>query len=72
MNAIQKNDYTLKLNEIGNSLKQKVKAIICFSAHWQTEGLFISGADKLKLFMIFQVFQMNYIKLIIHHLVIMI
>ena len=48
MNAIQKNDYTLKLNEIGNSLKQKVKAIICFSAHWQTEGLFISGADKLK------------------------
>ncbi len=48
MNAIQQNDYTIKLNEIGNNLKEKTKAIICFSAHWQTEGLYISGAEQLK------------------------
>nr|BFD32366.1 4,5-DOPA dioxygenase extradiol [Pigmentibacter ruber] len=48
MNAIGKTDFSIKLNEIGNSLKNKINAIVCFSAHWRTEGLFISGANSLR------------------------
>ncbi|WGL59685.1 class III extradiol ring-cleavage dioxygenase [Pigmentibacter sp. JX0631] len=48
MNAIEKSDFSIKLNEIGNSLKNNISSIVCFSAHWRTEGLFISHSHKLK------------------------
>ena len=48
MNAIEKSDFSTKLNELGNLLKNSITSIVCFSAHWRTEGLFISNSQNLK------------------------
>ncbi|KAB8040895.1 4,5-DOPA dioxygenase extradiol [Silvanigrella paludirubra] len=47
LNAILQNEYTETLQFIGNELKPLVKSILCISAHWRTEGVYISGAEKL-------------------------
>lgn len=46
MNAIAQNAYTQDLNKIGKSL-QHVKAVLVISAHWETNGLFVTGSENL-------------------------
>lgn len=41
LNAIQKNDYTDALTKFGNTLPEP-KAILVISAHWETNGTFVS------------------------------
>ncbi|WP_187117399.1 4,5-DOPA dioxygenase extradiol [Clostridium amazonitimonense] len=45
MNAIVKNSYTESLNKLGEEL-EKPKAIMVISAHWLTEGTFITEQDS--------------------------
>lgn len=45
MNAIEDNDYTRKFKEIGKSLP-KPKAILMVSAHWETNGTFVTAMQK--------------------------
>jgi 4,5-DOPA dioxygenase extradiol len=45
MNAIEENDYTRKFKEIGKSLP-KPKAILVVSAHWETNGTFVTAMEK--------------------------
>lgn len=44
MNAIQDNDFTRTLRRLGKSLPTP-KAILCVSAHWETDGTSITQAD---------------------------
>ncbi len=48
MNAIAKNDYTETLNLLGASLPAP-KAILTISAHWLTNGTFITSTDTPKI-----------------------
>lgn len=41
MNAIETNDFTLSLSALGKKIP-KPKAIICISAHWLTEGTWVT------------------------------
>jgi len=45
MNALAENEYTKILNKLGPTLP-KPKAILCVSAHWQTEGTFVTSTDN--------------------------
>lgn len=45
MNAILENDFTQTLNEMGEKLP-KPKAILMVSAHWETEGTWVTGMEK--------------------------
>ncbi len=45
MNAIEENDYTRKFKEIGKSLP-KPKAVLVVSAHWETNGTFVTAMEK--------------------------
>ncbi len=47
MNAIEKNDYHRKWNELGNSLPAP-KAILVVSAHWLTPGTKVTAMERLK------------------------
>lgn len=47
MNALAKNDYTEALNDLGKSLPLP-KAILSISAHWLTNGTFITSAETPK------------------------
>jgi 4,5-DOPA dioxygenase extradiol len=47
MNAISDNAYTRMLTGLGQSLP-KPKAILCVSAHWMSEGTWITGMAKPK------------------------
>ena len=47
MNAIQKNDFTEMLTALGRKI-QKPKAILCISAHWMTEGTWITHMQNPK------------------------
>lgn len=47
MNAIQDNEYTRKFNDIGKSLP-KPKAILVVSAHWETNGTFVTAMENPK------------------------
>ncbi len=47
MNAIQDNSFTQTLTSLGQKLP-KPKAIIVFSAHWQTRGTYITSAPMPK------------------------
>ncbi len=47
MNALADNSYTQKLNQLGTQLPRP-KAILCISAHWQTNGTYITSTDKPK------------------------
>lgn len=47
MNAIQDNNFTRRLTSLGKELPVP-KAILCVSAHWMTEGTWITHTDKPK------------------------
>ncbi len=47
MNAIAENSYTKCLNKLGEELPRP-KAILCVSAHWMTEGTWITHMPKPK------------------------
>lgn len=47
MNAIQDNAFTKELNRLGSSLPRP-EAILCISAHWMTEGTWITHMDHPK------------------------
>lgn len=49
MNALAQNDYTLALGNIASKLSQTPKAILCISAHWLTEGTYITSTDTPKI-----------------------
>lgn len=48
MNAIAQNDYTEILKNFGAQLPRP-KAILCISAHWLTEGTFITSSQQPKM-----------------------
>lgn len=48
MNAIADNDYTKTLNRLGSELP-KPKAILVVSAHWLTQGTFVTSTDTPKM-----------------------
>ncbi|HUP57152.1 MAG TPA: 4,5-DOPA dioxygenase extradiol [Bdellovibrionota bacterium] len=45
MNAITENDYTRRLAELGRELPRP-KAILCVSAHWMSEGSWVTGMER--------------------------
>ncbi|MGD1006048.1 MAG: 4,5-DOPA dioxygenase extradiol [Ignavibacteriaceae bacterium] len=45
INAITQNEYTVEWNKIGKSLPGP-NAVICISAHWETNGTFVTTMDK--------------------------
>ncbi|MDF2502722.1 4,5-DOPA dioxygenase extradiol [Clostridium sp.] len=45
MNAVLDNSYTRMLGKLGESF-ERPEAILVVSAHWQTRGTYITGADK--------------------------
>lgn len=47
MNAIEKNDFTQTLNELGEKLPQP-KSILMISAHWMTQGSYVTGMAQPK------------------------
>jgi 4,5-DOPA dioxygenase extradiol len=47
MNAIAENAFTKKLSELGNEIA-KPKAVLCVSAHWMTEGTWVTAMPKPK------------------------
>jgi 4,5-DOPA dioxygenase extradiol len=46
MNAIAENAYTSDLNTIGSQLKD-VSAILVISAHWETNGIYLTNSETL-------------------------
>jgi len=48
MNAIEQNDFTQTLQNLGQSLI-KPKAILCISAHWTTKGTFVDISPNPKM-----------------------
>lgn len=47
MNAIMQNEFTKTWNKLGSQLP-KPKAIICVSAHWLTNGTYVTAMEKPK------------------------
>jgi 4,5-DOPA dioxygenase extradiol len=47
MNAIRQNDFTKGWQEAGQSI-QEPNAILCISAHWETNGTFVTAMQKPK------------------------
>lgn len=47
MNAIQDNAFTRSLGELGRTI-ERPRAILCVSAHWMTEGSWITHMPKPK------------------------
>lgn len=47
MNAIEENDFTQTLNKLGEKLPIP-KAILMISAHWETNGTWVTGMDNPK------------------------
>ncbi|TGN06470.1 4,5-DOPA dioxygenase extradiol [Leptospira ilyithenensis] len=47
MNAVESNSFTKVWNELGKSIP-KPKAIVCVSAHWLTEGTYVTAMGKPK------------------------
>ncbi|MEQ1878500.1 MAG: class III extradiol ring-cleavage dioxygenase, partial [Bdellovibrionia bacterium] len=45
MNALANNAYTRQLNKIGKRIPRP-KAIVCISAHWMTEGTWVSHMEN--------------------------
>lgn len=51
MNAIETNNFTNALTELGRNLKSEYgtpRAILMISAHWETEGTFVTGMERPK------------------------
>ncbi|MGZ3790271.1 MAG: 4,5-DOPA-extradiol-dioxygenase [Bacteriovorax sp.] len=47
MNALAHNDYTKALENLGRKIPTP-KAVLCISAHWMTEGTWITGMERPK------------------------
>ena len=47
MNAIEVNEFSQQWHKIGNELPTP-KAILCISAHWETQGTFITAMERPK------------------------
>lgn len=47
MNAIESNEFTKKWQQLGQTLP-KPQAILCISAHWETEGTFVTAMPNPK------------------------
>ena len=47
MNAIEDNEFTRKLTELGKELPRP-KAVLCISAHWQSKGTWVTGMANPK------------------------
>lgn len=47
MNAIEKNEFSLKWSEIGKEIP-KPRAILCISAHWETKGTKVTAMEQPK------------------------
>ncbi len=47
MNVVQQNDFTRSLASLGPALPRP-RCILCISAHWQTEGTFVTGSAHPK------------------------
>jgi 4,5-DOPA dioxygenase extradiol len=47
MNVVQQNDFTWSLSALGKQVRRP-SCILCISAHWETEGTFVTGADHPK------------------------
>jgi 4,5-DOPA dioxygenase extradiol len=47
MNAIEDNEFSRKWKELGKTLP-KPNAILCISAHWETNGTFVTAMEKPK------------------------
>lgn len=45
MNALEQNEFTKKWYEVGQSIP-KPQAILCISAHWETEGTYVTSMPK--------------------------
>jgi 4,5-DOPA dioxygenase extradiol len=45
MNAIDKNVFSLEMREVGRKLP-KPKAILCISAHWETNGSYVTAQEN--------------------------
>jgi 4,5-DOPA dioxygenase extradiol len=45
MNAIEDNDYRRSWQALGRRLRRP-KAILCISAHWETRGVYVGGAER--------------------------
>ncbi|WP_419172819.1 4,5-DOPA dioxygenase extradiol [Halobacteriovorax sp.] len=51
MNAIESNDFTKSLEKLGKRLRRdysRPKAVLMISAHWETEGTWVTGMDHPK------------------------
>ncbi len=48
MNAIEQNDFTLRLRKLGKELP-KPKAVLCISAHWLTNGTYANISQRPKM-----------------------
>ena len=64
MNAIAENEYTADLNRIGGALKN-VSAVLVISAHWETNGIYVTAAEELATYHDFrgfpqELFDVNY------------
>jgi 4,5-DOPA dioxygenase extradiol len=47
MNALETNEFTKKWQQLGQTLTRP-QAILCISAHWETEGTFVTAMPKPK------------------------
>jgi len=47
MNAIAQNAYTADLNKIGDAFKN-VSAVLVISAHWETDGIYVTASEDLE------------------------
>lgn len=45
MNAVEENEFVRGLREIGKKLPEP-KSVLCVSAHWETEGTFVTAMEK--------------------------
>ena len=45
MNAIEENEFSRKWDELGQIIP-KPRAILCISAHWETQGTFVTDMEK--------------------------
>jgi len=45
MNAIERNEFRRSWEELGRTLP-KPKAVLCISAHWETQGVFLTASEK--------------------------
>jgi 4,5-DOPA dioxygenase extradiol len=47
MNAIEENEFVQGFRETGRSLPKPI-AILCISAHWETQGTFVTAMEQPK------------------------